>query len=286
MYKSPSVDNFYNNNLYFNSNFDDFNPLDSFKTPTTSVKKPNYYTFEYIENLQSLPYTENNYNKVEWKKLSSLKTKFIIFPNTFKHENFNQGCTGLCFLFSCLASIATKPGLIQQIIQNNYYWEINQEFIVYLFHNKIRKEIKINDSFPFENNHYEIKWIWSKPADNELFGKIIEKAYLKYQLTYNYKMNINNMTSDNDLLKAINQIIFGGGYEKEAMEILVNTKEYKLIYDDNDDNSIFMDDNTEIIFEDIKNYIDNKKALVTLARHFDNDNSSNHAYSVLKLLGI
>ena len=128
-----------------------------------------------------------------------------------------------------------------------------------------------------------------------MFAKIIEKAYLKYKLTYGqYNINDGNMFS---LLKAIEQIIFNGGFEKEAMKILINTKEYKSIYNCNENNNKYIFNNDyfgynnsynlnkildyDRIFNDIKNYIENKKALITLARKFDNNQSSGHAYSII-----
>ena len=79
-----------------------------------------------------------------------------------------------------------------------------------------------------------------------------------------------NMLYEDDVLSAIRKIIFYGGLEKEAMKILINTKEYKNIYKNN----------TEIMFNEIK-YMYNKKALITLSRKFNYDSNEGHAYSVI-----
>ena len=126
--------------------------------------------------------------------------------------------------------------------------------------------------------------IWSVPSGNELFAKIIEKAYLKYKLTYdNLNKNLGNDVSS--LKQEINRIIFKGGYESEAMKILINTKEYKQIYSNqyqytyNNYNNLITD--YDKMFNDIKNYFEKKNALITLARNFDNKKESGHAYSVI-----
>ena len=144
--------------------------------------------------------------------------------------------------------------------------ETTKTIYCFLFHNNDRKKIIVNDSFPFDTSKGNCNWIWSLPAGNELFAKIIEKAYLKYQLTYNM-----NMLYEDDILSAIRKIIFYGGLEKEAMKILINTKEYKNIYKNN----------TEIMFNEIKNYMYNKKALITLSRKFNYDSNESHVYSVI-----
>ena len=260
-----------------------------------SVNRNKYFNFDSVEKLTNLPNFPGNYIEVEWKKLSIFNNKFVIFPEKFKPENFNQGNTGLCFLFSCLASIAGVPGLIHNLFGKNENWKQTKKFIVFLFYNNERKEIVINDNFPFGKIDGQLSWIWSKPEKNELFAKIIEKAYLKYKLTYGqYNTNDGNMFS---LLKAIEKIIFNGGFEKEAMKILINTKEYKSIYNCNENNNKYIFNNDyfgynnsynlnkildyDRIFNDIKNYIENKKALITLARKFDNNQSSGHAYSII-----
>jgi len=245
----------------------------------TLVKKDDL-VFNDIENLEKLPISEGLYKRVVWKSLSDDDLdEFYIFPKEFKPENFNQGNTGLCFLFSCLASIAGVPGLIRQLFGNTEYWKITKGFIVYLFYNKERKEICINDKFPFYL--YDIKkipWIWSLPADKELFIKILEKAYIKYQLIYGaYKNQHFKISGSQGLLIAIDHIIYDGGLEKDAMKLLINTKEYRKIYSSGENNI----NNSEQIFKTIKYYLEDKKALVTLARFFDNNQYSGHAYSVV-----
>ena len=95
---------------------------------------------------------------------------------------------------------------------NNDNWRNKKTFIIYLFYNNERKAILISDNFPFELKNNSNYWICSKPASNEIFCKIIEKAYLKYQLIYG-KYNLFNLK---DISSIINKIIFKDrGYEKE-----------------------------------------------------------------------
>lgn len=163
--------------------------------------------------------------------LSSFNFKIKKFPEKFKQETFNQGKSGLCFLFSSQSSIATIPSLIYKLFGNNDNWRNRKSFIVYLFNNNQRIQITVSDIFPFEIIYNNYNWIWffPDPEDNALFTKIIEKAYLKYQLTYG-KYYADNFHKNN-ILSNINDIIFGGGVEEEAMKILVNSK-YKSIYSD------------------------------------------------------
>ena len=153
---------------------------------------------------------------VKWYNLSDDHKKFEIFPKKLKPENFNQGDTGLCFLFSSLSSISTIPGLINQLFGKNEKWWINKSFIVYMFYDNEKCDIIVNDSFPFYDRGKGPQWIWSKPAGNELFAKIIEKAYLIYKLFSVYAGEVKPDT--------INKIIYGGGNESDAMKILINAK--------------------------------------------------------------
>ena len=261
----------------FNS-YDRFNPLAQYQyqnykpqnRPMTPVKRNNTISIEQsIEKLKSLPVYSNEYNKVNWIHLNTFKN-LTIFPEKFVPENFNQGTTGLCFLFSSLSSIATIPTLLSQIFGNNNNWRKNKSFKLFFFHNNVKTEIKVSDNFPLLQNN----WIWSRPANNEIFAKIIEKAYLIYQLNLGKYANSNK--SPDELLTLINKVIhLDGGFEKEAMKLLINSENYNLF---NNWNNNFTDNKK--IFYEIKKYID-KKALITLARRFNYSDSSGHAYSVL-----
>ena len=262
----------------FNS-YDRFNPLAQYQyqnykpqnRPMTPVKRNNTISIEQsIEKLKSLPVYSNEYNKVNWIHLNTFKN-LTIFPEKFVPENFNQGTTGLCFLFSSLSSIATIPTLLSQIFGNNNNWRKNKSFKLFFFHNNVKTEIKVSDNFPFLNN-----WIWSQPANNEIFAKIIEKAYLIYQLQFGKYAN--SSKNPNDLLTIIDKVInLDGGLESEAMKLLVNSQNYN-IFNIWKNNNNFIDN--QRIFNVIKNYID-KKALITLARKFNSNSSNGHAYSVL-----
>ena len=119
-------------------------------------------------------------------------------------------------------------------------------------------------------------WIWSQPGNNAIFCKLIEKAYLKYQLIYGKFHSI----FYKDIKSYLNKIIFAGGFEREAMKILINS-ETQTIYDCDEDN-IFMNYN-EMFQEIVK--LKNKNALITLARNFNFKNTklklSGHAYSFI-----
>ena len=193
-----------------------------------------------------------------------------ILPEKFVPENFNQGTTGLCFLFSSLSSIATIPTLFSQIFGDNNNWRKNKSFKLFFFHNNVKKAIKISDNFPLLQNN----WIWSQPANNEIFAKIIEKTYLIYQLKFGKYAN--SSKSPNELLTLIDKVInLDGGLEREAMKLLVNSENYNIF---NVWNNNFTDNKR--IFNEIKAYID-KKALITLARKFNSNDNGGHAYSVL-----
>ena len=231
-----------------------------------------------VESLNYLPIDEEKYDKIEWIHLS-FQNGLIIFPNTFKPEHFNQGRTGLCFLFSSLSSISTIPGLIHQLIKNTDNSGQHSSFTVNFFHNKKKIEISISDNFPFKNNNGQYSWIWSEPAQNKIFAKIIEKAYVKYQLIYGgYKVYNNLYNYYQALLSNINKIIYGGGRTKDAMRILINS-EYKEIYNCLGTNSNIIN-KEKIIFQEIKENL-NKNALITLSRKFNLDDKSGHAYSIL-----
>ena len=53
-----------------------------------------------MENLKLLPLCEGEYFPIKWVNLSSFNFKIKKFPEKFKQETFNQGKSGLCFLFS------------------------------------------------------------------------------------------------------------------------------------------------------------------------------------------
>ena len=218
-----------------------------------------------LQNLKQLPNGfENSYYNVKWINLSNnYHNDYVIFPKNLKPENFDQGDTGLCFFISCLSSIATIPGLIHQLFGKNENWWVNKSFIVYMYYNNKKIEIKVNDSFPFCDG----RWIWSQPKNNELFVKILKKAYLIYKLSYDF---YNIVTLDN-----IYEIIYEGGFTKRAMEILINAKT-EVIFEKN--NNYYYNNNYDEMFKKIKDYKQNKNALITLARTI---NDGGHAYSVL-----
>ena len=261
----------YNSYDHFNpltqNKYQNYNPQNRSMTPvkinnTTSVGQS-------IEKLIYLPVYSNEYKNIKWIHLNTIKN-LTIFPEKFVPENFNQANTGLCFLFSSLSSIATIPTLLSQIFGDNNNWRKNKSFNLFFFHNNVKTAIQVSDNFPiFQNN-----WIWSRPANNEIFAKIIEKAYLIYQLNLGKYANSNK--SPNELLTLINKVInLDGGHENEAMKLLINSENYNIF---NNWNNNFSDNKR--IFYEIKKYID-KKALITLARKFNSNDSSGHAYSVL-----
>lgn len=87
---------------------------------------------------------------------------------------------------------------------------------------------------------------------------------------------MNSSKNPNELLNLIDKVInLDGGLEREAMKLLVNSENYNIFNNWNNN----LTDNKKI-FNEIKKYID-KKALITLARKFNSNNSSGHAYSVL-----
>ncbi len=118
-------------------------------------------------------------------------------------------------------------------------------------------------------------WIWSLPGNNEIFCKLIEKAYLKYQLIYGKY----NDTLLKNIKSIINNIIFeDGGLEREAMKILINSETQPIFYSGN--NNI----NVNEMFQEIVK-CKNKNALITLSRNLNFKNPklkfSGHAYSVI-----
>ena len=143
-------------------------------------KNSEFFFENSFEKLKELPVYEDEYSSIQWVKMSSYRN-LTIFPDKFEGKNFNQGSTGLCFLFSSLSSIATIPSLIYRLFGNNDNWRETESFIIYLFYNNERITISITDNFPLD---MEGCWIWSLPGNNEIFCKLIEKAYLKYQLIY------------------------------------------------------------------------------------------------------
>ena len=269
----------------YNSNFSKSYTSGFYKNQNEYYNYTPKISFDIVETFKQLPIymgDENNtdyaYIDVNWLSLSNYKG-LKIFPNKFQPANFNQGNTGLCFLFSCLASIAGVPGLIYQLFGNNDNWMKTKKFIVYLFNNKKKKEFVISDKFPFDTNG---NWIWSVPFENALFCKIIEKAYLIYKLTY--RQNNKHFGEVDSLQQEIKKIIYDGGLEREAMKILINSNESKQIYNKNQmPNNYLNNTKFEIdrMFKEIKNYSESKKALVTLARNFKNGDTDNHAYSVI-----
>lgn len=109
MIRMPSYDNFgpFINSINTNRKTQ--------KRQMTPVKKKSLSPFEDIfENFTMLPTYENSYNPVHWMHLNNIPG-CTIFPEKFISDNFNQGSTGLCFLFASLSSIATIPGLIHKI---------------------------------------------------------------------------------------------------------------------------------------------------------------------------
>ncbi len=74
-------------------------------------KNSEFFFENSFEKLKELPVYEGEYNSIQWVKISSYRN-LTIFPDKFEGKNFNQGETGLCFLFSSLSSIATIPSLI------------------------------------------------------------------------------------------------------------------------------------------------------------------------------
>ena len=231
----------------------------------------NEFSFENsFETLKTLPVFENEYLPIQWIKMSSMLRK-TIFPDKFKGINFNQGNTGLCFLFSCLSSIATIPSLIYRLFGNNDNWRKTKSFIIFLFYNNERKTISITDNFPFDDKN----WIWSRPENNELFCKLIEKAYLKYQFIYG---KYNDFISQQNFISSINNIIFKGGLEREAMKILINSETQPIFYSGNNNMNV-----NEMFQEIVK--CKNKNALITLSRNLNFKNPklkfSGHAYSVI-----
>jgi len=117
----------------------------------------------------------------------------------------------------------------------------------------------------------KIPWIWSIPSHKELFAKIMEKAYIKYQMIYGTYVK-----QYNQILDKIYHIIYDGGNERDAMKILINSKS-KLIYSSEKYNLF----DSEQIFQEIKYYLEEEKGLVTLARDFDGNQKELHSYSVI-----
>ena len=235
----------------------------------------NEFSFENsFETLKTLPVSKINdmpiNMPIQWIKMSGVRGK-TIFPDKFKGINVNQGSTGLFFLFSCLSSIATIPSLIYRLFGNNDNWRNTKSFIIFLFYNNERKTISITDNFPFKDND----WIWSRPEKNELFCKLIEKAYLKYQFIYG---KYNDFTSHQNFVSSVFDIIFKGGLERDAMKILINSETQTIFY------SGYHNRNVNEMFQEIVKF-KNKHALITLARNCNFKNNElpwdGHAYSVI-----
>ena len=246
----------------------------------------NEFSFEKeFETLKELPVYDYKVKqikwvKIKWVKISCLRDNLIIFPDKFKGENFNQGLTRLCFLFSCLSSIATVPSLLYRLFGNNDNWRQTQSFIIYLFYNNKRTTISITDNFPVKweydkKNKINDYWIWSISENNAIFCKLIEKAYIKYQLIYG---KYNYFTSYKDFKSNICNIIFEGSLTSIAMKILINSETQTIF-----DNTLYNNMNFNEMFQEIIK-CKNKNALITLARNLNFnyvDDFNGHAYSVI-----
>ena len=102
----------------YNSNFSKSYTSGFYKNQNENYNNIPMILFDTVETLKQLPINMGGQNNtycdidVIWKSLSNDKKDFKIFPNKFLPAHFNKGNTGLCFLFSCFASIAGVPGLI------------------------------------------------------------------------------------------------------------------------------------------------------------------------------
>ena len=87
------------------------------KNMSMSPIKTNKFTFENsVEKLKILPLNADEYHPIKWLNITSINAQIKIFPKTFTQDTFNQGNTGLCFLFYFHACLLLPQFLVLFIV--------------------------------------------------------------------------------------------------------------------------------------------------------------------------
>ena len=141
-------------------------------------------------------------SEVEWKRISKIVAKPVIYEDTISMDNIKYGRVSLPYFYSVLSALANNyPSIFKKIILSKDY-NPNGKYEVKLFVDGEFKTITIDDYFPcIEGTNV---YFFTRPSNFEIWPILIEKAWAKVNGGY---LNIINLWPG-DLFRALTGFSF------------------------------------------------------------------------------
>jgi len=119
----------------------------------------------------------DDWNNCIWKKPKEIfgSSDYEVFKG-IDITDIKQGALGDCYLLACIASLAEKPNRIMDLFETKTVNEAGC-YVVKPFVAGCQRTIVLDDSFPYDPNNDQ--YLCAKPAENELWVLLLEKAWAK-----------------------------------------------------------------------------------------------------------
>lgn len=130
-------------------------------------------------------------SRIEWKSVSEIMGKFLLFDSKIECDDIKQGNLGNCYFLSAIAALTEMPQLIYQIfITKKENMEGYYEIVLFL--DGEWQIVFVDDYLPVEKGTNNL--IFSKPNGSELWAVLLEKAWAK--VNGGYILTISGWPSD------------------------------------------------------------------------------------------
>lgn len=158
-------------------------------------------------------------SKVFWKRpyefLPKQNPEFIV--DSIVPEDIDQGYLGDCWFISSMSAVATDPSCINKVVLNDQSFKKEEycglfRFRFYLTregkHDQFSEwtEIVVDDRLPVDENN-ELIFCHNNKDKNEMFGPLLEKAYAKFKICYEFLSGGYLTDGVEDLTSGLHQIL-------------------------------------------------------------------------------
>lgn len=127
-------------------------------------------------------------HQLSWKRAGEIceNPKFIV--DDIHADDLDQGSIGNCWLISSIAAVATVPEYINKVIPSNQSFDSGD--YAGIFHFRIWRygfwlDVVVDDYLPIDE-YGRIAFCKNREDKNEMFGPLLEKAYAKLNICYEF----------------------------------------------------------------------------------------------------
>jgi hypothetical protein len=130
-------------------------------------------------------------HNVVWKRASEICKDPQFITGSITVNDLDQGALGDCWLISSLAAVATVPEYLEKVVPSDQSFD--KDKYAGIFHFRFWRfgywiDVVVDDYIPVIENSgkFYLRFCQNRKDTNEMWGPLVEKAYAKVNLCYEF----------------------------------------------------------------------------------------------------